>query len=34
VEAQRLSARTATEIVLRTRAQIAAYFDGLSLVAA
>ena len=32
VEAQRLSGRTATEIVLRTRAQIAAYFDGFSLV--
>ncbi|MEU8229114.1 SAM-dependent methyltransferase [Actinoplanes sp. NPDC048967] len=32
VEAQRLSSRTATEIVLRTQAQIAAYFDGFSLV--
>jgi hypothetical protein len=32
VEAQRLSGRTATEIVLRTRDQIAAYFDGFSLV--
>ena len=32
VEAQRLSARTATEIVLRTRAGIAAYFDGFDLV--
>jgi SAM-dependent methyltransferase len=32
VEAQRLSSRTATEIVLRTQAGIAAYFDGFSLV--
>ena len=32
VEAQRLSGRTATEIVLRTRAQIAAWFAGFSLV--
>ncbi len=32
VEAQRLSSRTATEIVLRTQAGIAAYFEGFSLV--
>jgi SAM-dependent methyltransferase len=32
VEAQRLSSRTATEIVLRPRAAIAAYFTGFSLV--
>jgi SAM-dependent methyltransferase len=32
VEAQRLSGRTATEIVLRTRAQIAAYFEGFSVI--
>ena len=32
VEAQRLSGRTATEIVLRTRAQIAAWFTGFPLV--
>jgi SAM-dependent methyltransferase len=32
VEAQRLSARTDTEIVLRTRRQIEAYFDGFTLV--
>jgi SAM-dependent methyltransferase len=32
IEAQRLSARTATEISLRTRAEVAAYFDGFTLV--
>ena len=32
VEAQRLSARTGTEIALRTRAEITAYFAGLTLV--
>lgn len=32
LEAQRLSGRTATEIVLRNRSQMAAYFDGFALV--
>ena len=32
IEAQSLSSRTATEIVLRSQAQVAAYFDGFSLV--
>jgi len=32
IEAQRLSARTATEISLRSRNEIAAYFDGFELV--
>ncbi|HEY2947478.1 MAG TPA: SAM-dependent methyltransferase [Micromonosporaceae bacterium] len=32
IEAQRLSARTATEIHLRSRSEIAAYFDGFTLV--
>jgi SAM-dependent methyltransferase len=32
LRAQRLSARTATEIALRSRAEIAAYFDGFTLV--
>lgn len=32
LQAQQLSSRTSTEIVLRTRAEIEAYFDGLTLV--
>jgi hypothetical protein len=32
LEAQKLSGRTSTEIILRTGAEIATYFDGLSMI--